>query len=117
MEKQDKNESKKLSEELERVKYRQALAVKLIGDVMEYARGLEIWLHALYGGLMVIVGMVFYQSFRLAVIEHNIWTARYYAIVTAGVVCYGSIQLYRVGKDLREAEEENLSLKKLLDDN
>lgn len=116
MEKQDKNESKKLSEELERVKYRQALAVKLIGDVMEYARGLEIWLHALYGWLMVIVGMVFYQSFRLAVIEHNIWTARYYAIVTAGVVCYGSIQLYRVGKDLREAEEENLSFKKLFDE-
>ena len=117
MEKQDKNEGKKLSEELERVKYRQALAVKLIGDVMEYARGLEIWLHALYGWLMVIVGMVFYQSFRLAVIEHNIWTARYYAIVTAGVVCYGSIQLYRVGKDLREAEEENLSFKKLVDEN
>ena len=117
MEKQDKNESKKLSEELERVKYRQALAVKLIGDVMEYARSLEIWLHALYGWLMVVVGMVFYQSFRLAVIEHNIWTARYYAIVTAGVVCYGSIQLYRVGKDLREAEEENLSFKKILDEN
>ena len=117
MEEQDKNESKKLSEELERVKYRQALAVKLIGDVMEYARSLEIWLHALYGGLMVIVGMVFYQSFRLAVIEHNIWTARYYAIITTGVVCYGSIQLYRVGKDLREAEDEHLSFKKLVDDN
>jgi hypothetical protein len=32
-------------------------------------------------------------------------------------VCYGSIQLYRVGKDLREAEEENLSFKKLVDEN
>ena len=42
MEEQDKNENKKLSEELERVKYRQALAVKLIGDLIEYARGLEI---------------------------------------------------------------------------
>ena len=111
MEKQDKNESKKLSEELERVKYRQALAVKLIGDVMEYARSLEIWLHALYGWLMVVVGMVFYQSFRLAIIEHNIWTARYYAIVTALIVPYGMLELYRARKSLREAEEENLSFK------
>lgn len=117
MEKQDKNESKKLSEELERVKYRQALAVKLIGDVMEYARGQEIWLHALYGWLMVVVGMVFYQSFRLAVIEHNIWTARYYAIITALVVPYGILELHRAWKSLREAEEKNLSFKKFTDDN
>lgn len=117
MEKIDKNESKKLSEELERVKYRQALAVKLIGDVMEYARSLEIWLHALYGWLMVTVGMVFYQSFRLAVIEHNIWTARYYAIVTVGVVCYGILELYKAWKSLRETEDEYLSLKKSIHDN
>ena len=66
---------------------------------------------------MVTVGMVFYQSFRLAVIEHNIWTARYYAIVTALIVPYGILELYKAWKSLRETEDEYLSFKKSTDDN
>ena len=90
---------------------------KTIGLIIRRLKTQSAWNTALYGGLMVTVGMVFYQSFRLAVIEHNIWTARYYAIVTALIVPYGILELYRARKSLREAEEENLSFKKLVDEN
>ena len=119
MEKQDKKSENNevLKSTLDYFATTQEYNQKTIGLIIRRLKTQSAWNTALYGWLMVIVGMVFYQSFRLAVIEHNIWTARYYAIVTAGVVCYGSIQLYRVGKDLREAEEENLSFKKLVDEN
>lgn len=89
---------------------------KTIGIIIRRLKTQSAWNTALYGGLMVTVGMVFYQSFRLAVIEHNIWTARYYAIITALIVPYGILELYRAGKDLREVEEEHLSFKKSIDE-
>ena len=119
MEKQDKkSESDEvLKSTLDYFATTQEYNQKTIGLIIRWIKTQSAWNTALYGGLMVTVGMVFYQSFRLAVIEHNIWTARYYAIVTTGIVCYGSIQLYRAGKDLREVEEEHLSFKKSTDDN
>ena len=90
---------------------------KTIGLIIRRIKTQSVWNTALYGGLMVTVGMVFYQSFRLAVIEHNIWTARYYAIITALVVPYGILELHRAWKSLTEAEEKNLSFKKFTDDN
>lgn len=90
---------------------------KTISLIIRRIKIQSAWNTALYGGLMVTVGMVFYQSFRLAVIEHNIRTARYYAIVTALIVPYGILQFYRAGKDLRKAEDEYLSFKKSTDEN
>lgn len=90
---------------------------KTISLIIRRIKTQSAWNTALYGGLMVTVGMVFYQSFRLAVIEHNIRTARYYAIVTALIVPYGILQFYRAGKDLRKAEDEYLSFKKSTDEN
>lgn len=90
---------------------------KTISLIIRRIKTQSAWNTALYGGLMVTVGMVFYQSFRLAVIEHNIRTARYYAIVTALIVPYGALQFYRAGKDLRKAEDEYLSFKKSTDEN
>lgn len=90
---------------------------KTISLIIRRIKTQRAWNTALYGGLMVTVGMVFYQSFRLAVIEHNIRTARYYAIVTALIVPYGILQFYKAGKDLRKAEDEYLSFKKSTDEN
>ena len=90
---------------------------KTIGIIIRRIKTQSAWNNALYGGLMVTVGMVFYQSFRLAIIEHNIWTARYYAIITALVVPYGILELHRAWKSLRETEDEYLSLKKSTDEN
>lgn len=90
---------------------------KTIGLIIRRIKTQSDWNTALYGWLMVTVGMVFYQSFRLAIIEHNIWTARYYAIVTALIVPYGILELYKAWKSLRETEDEYLSFKKILDEN
>ena len=119
MEKQDKkSESDEvLKSTLDYFTTTQEYNQKTRGLIIRWIKTQSAWNTALYGGLMVTVGMVFYQSFRLAVIEHNIWTARYYAIVTALIVPYGMLELYRARKSLREAEEENLSFKKLVDEN
>ena len=119
MEKQDKKSENNevLKSTLDYFAATQEYNQKTIGLIIRWIKTQSAWNTALYGGLMVTVGMVFYQSFRLAVIEHNIWTARYYAIVTALIVPYGILELYRARKSLREAEEENLSFKKLVDEN
>lgn len=78
---------------------------------------LSVWNDVLHGGLMVTIGMVFYLSFRFALLEGDLWIAQYYAIATIITIPYGALQFYRAGKDLREAEEKHLSLKKLLDEN
>ena len=78
---------------------------------------LSAWNDVLHGGLMVTIGMVFYLSFRFALLEGDLWIAQYYAIATIITIPYGALQFYRAGKDLREAEEKHLSLKKLLDEN
>ena len=78
---------------------------------------LSAWNDTLHGGLMITIGMVFYLSFRFALLEGDLWIAQYYAIATIITIPYGALQFYRAGKDLREAEEKHLSLKKLLDEN
>ena len=119
MEKQDKKSENNevLKSTLDYFATTQEYNQKTIELIIRRLKTQSAWNTALYGWLMVTVGMVFYQSFRLAVIEHNIWTARYYAIVTALIVPYGMLELYRARKSLREAEEENLSFKKLVDEN
>lgn len=78
---------------------------------------LSAWNDTLHAGLMITIGMVFYLSFRFALLEGDLWIAQYYAIATIITIPYGAVQFYRAGKDLREAEEKHLSLKKLLDEN
>lgn len=119
MEKQDKKSENNevLKSTLDYFATTQEYNQKTIGLIIRRLKTQSAWNTALYGGLMVTVGMVFYQSFRLAIIEHNIWTARYYAIITALIVPYGILELYRAGKDLREVEEEHLSFKKSIDEN
>lgn len=119
MEKQDKKSENNevLKSTLDYFATTQEYNQKTIGLIIRWIKTRSAWNTALYGWLMVTVGMVFYQSFRLALIEHNIWTARYYAIITALVVPYGILELYKAWKSLRETEEENLSFKKLHDDN
>lgn len=78
---------------------------------------LSAWNDVLHGGLMVTIGMVFYLSFRFALLEGDLWIAQYYAIATIITIPYGALQFYRAGKDLRETEDEYLSFKKLVDEN
>lgn len=78
---------------------------------------LSAWNDTLHGGLMITIGMVFYLSFRFALLEGDLWIAQYYAIATIITIPYGALQFYRAGKDLREAEEKNLSFKKSTDEN
>ena len=78
---------------------------------------LSAWNDALHGGLMVTIGMVFYLLFRFALLEGDLWIAQYYAIATIITIPYGALQFYRAGKNLREAEEQHLSLKKSIHDN
>ena len=119
MEKQDKKSENNevLKSTLDYFATTQEYNQKTIGLIIRWIKTQSSWNTALYGWLMVTVGMVFYQSFRLAVIEHNIWTARYYAIVTALIVPYGILELYRARKSLRETEDEYLSFKKILNEN
>ena len=119
MEKQDKKSENNevLKSTLDYFATTQEYNQKTIGLIIRRIKTQSAWNTALYGWLMVTVGMVFYLSFRLAVIEHNIWTARYYAIITTLVVPYGILELYKAWKSLRETEEENLSFKKLVDEN
>lgn len=78
---------------------------------------LSAWNNALHGGLMIMIGMVFYLSFRFALLEGDLWIAQYYAIATIITIPYGALQFYRAGKDLRKAEDEYLSFKKSTDEN
>ena len=78
---------------------------------------LSAWNNALHGGLMIMIGMVFYLSFRFALLEGDLWIAQYYAIATIITIPYGVLQFYRAGKDLRKAEDEYLSFKKSTDEN
>ena len=78
---------------------------------------LSVWNNALYGGLMITIGMVFYLSFRFALLEGDLWIAQYYAIATIITIPYGVLQFYRAGKNLRKAEDEYLSFKKSTDEN
>lgn len=78
---------------------------------------LSAWNNALHGGLMITIGMVFYLSFRFALLEGDLWIAQYYAIATIITIPYGALQFYRAGKDLRKAEDEYLSFKKSTDEN
>ena len=43
---------------------------------------LSVWNDTLHGGLMVTIGMVFYLSFRFALLEGDLWIVQYYAIAT-----------------------------------
>lgn len=78
---------------------------------------LSAWNNALHGGLMIMIGMVFYLSFRFALLEGDLWIAQYYAIATIITIPYGVLQFYRAGKNLRKAEDEYLSFKKSTDEN
>lgn len=78
---------------------------------------LSAWNNALHGGLMIMIGMVFYLLFRFALLEGDLWIAQYYAIATIITIPYGALQFYRAGKDLRKAEDEYLSFKKSTDEN
>ena len=90
---------------------------KTISLIIRRIKTQRAWNNALHGGLMITIGMVFYLSFRFALLEGDLWIAQYYAIATIITIPYGALQFYRAGKDLRKAEDEYLSFKKSTDEN